>query len=255
MKIIITESQYKTLLESSDNSNVVEKIMNHMGIKYDGHEFLERSYDNFGRTHDTVIFYFRLPDDDYSYYRRIHFLTRNNKVIRVDSAGDFRTIDDAFRYIPTDVLMDYFIEKGKTYLEKFLPKRYPNDNLKESVIKEDNLKYKLKQMVKSDGWESTYPLVGDVETLAQVAFDNDPMEFIDSLGLKKNISPYSTYFFNDEGGAFFSVDLNGFVEINYELSDFLFNGFNLDREGAKNVIKQWLSDRHDIKVKIRKIYL
>jgi hypothetical protein len=130
MKIIITESQYKTLLESSDNSNVVEKIMNHMGIKYDGHEFLERSYDNFGRTHDTVIFYFRLPDDDYSYYRRIHFLTRNNKVIRVDSAGDFRTIDDAFRYIPTDVLMDYFIEKGKTYLEKFLPKRYPNDNLK-----------------------------------------------------------------------------------------------------------------------------
>ena len=150
MKIIITESQYKTLLESSDNSNVVEKIMNHMGIKYDGHEFLERSYDNFGRTHDTVIFYFRLPDDDYSYYRRIHFLTRNNKVIRVDSAGDFRTIDDAFRYIPTDVLMDYFIEKGKTYLEKFLPKRYPNDNLKESVIKESQSDDLIKSILKQN---------------------------------------------------------------------------------------------------------
>ena len=83
------------------------------------------------------------------------------------------------------------------------------------ILKEENLKSQLKRMVKSDGWESTYPLVGDVETLAQVAFDNDPMEFIDSLGLKKNISPYSTYFFNDEGGAFFSVDLNCFVELNY----------------------------------------
>jgi len=118
----------RLLQESIDNSNIVEEIMKHTGIKYDGHEFLERSYDNFGRTHDTVIFYFRLPDDDFSYYRRIHFLTRNNKVISVDSAGDFRTIDDAFRYVPTDVLMNYFIEKGKTYLEKFLPKRYPNDS-------------------------------------------------------------------------------------------------------------------------------
>jgi len=129
------------------------------------------------------------------------------------------------------------------------------ERLIKQILKEENLKSELKRMVKSDGWESTYPLVGDVETLTQFAFDNDPMEFIDSLGLKKNISPYSTYFFNDEGGAFLSVDLNGFVEINYELSDFLFKGFNLDREGAKNVIKQWLSDRHDIKVKIRKIYL
>jgi len=118
----------RLLQESIDNSNIVEEIMKHTGIKYDGHEFLERSYDNFGRTHDTVIFYFRLPDDDFSYYRRIHFLTRNNKVISVDSAGDFRTIDDAFRYVPTDVLMNYFIEKGKTYLEKFLPKRYPTDS-------------------------------------------------------------------------------------------------------------------------------
>jgi len=126
--MVDSRNNNRLLQESTDNSNIVEEIMKHTGIKYDGHEFLERSYDNFGRTHDTVIFYFRLPDDDFTYYRRIHFLTRNNKVISVDSAGDFRTIDDAFRYVPTDVLMNYFIEKGKTYLEKFLPKRYPNDS-------------------------------------------------------------------------------------------------------------------------------
>jgi len=140
VSMMVDSRNDKRLLEESvDNSNIVEEIMGYAGIKYDGHEFLERTYDNFGRTHDTVIFYFRLPDDDFSYYRRIHFLTRNNKVISVDSAGDFRTIDDAFRYVPTDVLMNYFIEKGKTYLEKFLPKRYPSDNINESKEKNNNL--------------------------------------------------------------------------------------------------------------------
>ena len=255
MKIIITESQIKTLLESSDKSNVIEQILEMEGIKYDGCGFGGRTYDNFGRKQDTVEIYFKFPNESKLRSRSIHFITRNNKVVSVDSSSDFRTITDGFRYIPEKVLMDYFIEKAKTYLEKILPYEYPNDSLKESVIKEENLKSELKQMVKSDGWESTYPLVGDAETLAQFAFDNDPMEFIDSLGLKKNISPYSTYFFNDEGGAFLSVNLYGFVELNYEISDFLFKGFNLDREGAKNVIKQWLSNRHDIKVKIKNIYL
>ena len=256
MKIIITEDQYNMILESN-GSNVVEQIMNHTGIKYDGHELLERSYDNFGRTHDTVIFYFRLPDDDYSYYRRIHFLTRNNKVIRVDSAGDFRTIDDAFRYVPTDVLMNYFIEKGKTYLEKFLPKRYPNDNLKESVIKEDTLKSELKQMIKSDGWDSTYPLIGDAETLAQFVFDNDPMKFIDLLITKKRKGKHSDLFGDDNDRLFlqFTPDM-GVVELNFEISEFLLFGFKLDKDGARNVIKDWLFDRYGIEIKdVSKIYL
>jgi len=38
----------RLLEESIDNSNIVEKIMEYAGIKYDGHEFLGRSYDNFG---------------------------------------------------------------------------------------------------------------------------------------------------------------------------------------------------------------
>ena len=129
------------------------------------------------------------------------------------------------------------------------------NQLIKQILKEENLRSELKRMVKSDGWESVSPLVGGEETLAQLAYDNDPMEFIDSLGLKKGNGDYSIYFFNDEGGSFLSVDLNGFVELNHELSDFLFNGFNIDRDGSKNVIKQWLSDRHNINVKIRKIYL
>ena len=128
MKIIITESQFKTLLETTDNSNVVEQIMDVEGVKYDGCGYGGRTYDNFGRRHDTVEVYFKLPDKEKLYSRRIHFLTRNNKVVSVDSTGDFRTITDGFRYIPTDILMGYFIEKAKIYIERLLPILYYNDS-------------------------------------------------------------------------------------------------------------------------------
>ena len=255
MKIIITEEQYNMLLESN-SSNVIEQILEMSGIKYDGCGFGGRTYDNFGRKQDTVEIYFKFPNESKLRSRSIHFITRNNKVVSVDSSSDFRTIADGFRYIPTDVLMSYFIEKAKTYLEKILPYEYPNDSLKESVIKEENLKSELKRMVRSDGWESVSPLVGGEETLAQLAFDNDPMEFIDSLGLKKENGDYSIYFSNDEGTVFLSIStLNGIVDLLYIVSEFLHKGFNLNREQAKKVIKQWLSDRHDIKVKIRNIYI
>jgi hypothetical protein len=98
------------------------------GIKLDSFGYGGRTRDSFMRRHDSVDVYFKLTDDDYFYKRRIHFLTRNNKVIGVDSTGDFRTITDGFRYIPTEVLMPYFIEKAKTYLERILTYEYPNDN-------------------------------------------------------------------------------------------------------------------------------
>ena len=125
------------------------------------------------------------------------------------------------------------------------------------LLKENNLKSELKKMVRLDGWESVYPLVGDEKTLAQLAYDNDPMEFIDSLGLKKENGDYSIYFSNDEGTVFLSIStLNGIVDLLYIVSEFLYKGFNLNRWEAKKVIKDWLSDRHDIKkVKIRNIYI
>ncbi len=119
----------KKIKESIEDSNVVEQIMDMSGVKYDGCGYGGRTYDNFGRRHDTVEVYFKLPDEEKLYSRRIHFFTRNNKVVSVDSTGDFRTITDGFRYIPTDVLMSYFIEKAKTYIEKLLPKLYPNDSI------------------------------------------------------------------------------------------------------------------------------
>jgi hypothetical protein len=125
------------------------------------------------------------------------------------------------------------------------------------ILKEENLKSDLKRMVSLDGWESTYPLVGDPETLAQLAFDNDPMQFMDSLVTKRVNGKYADYFGNHENKLFlqFTRDIE-IIEVNNELSDFLRFGFKLNKDGARNIIKDWLFDRHDIEINsIGKIYI
>jgi len=125
------------------------------------------------------------------------------------------------------------------------------------ILKEENLKSKLKQMVKLDGWRNTYHLIGDENTLAELAYDNDPVEFIDSLGLERHNGRYSIYFSNYEGRAFLDIPVNlKMVEVNHELSEFLLDGFKLDRNEARQAIKDWLFDRHKIEIKtLVKIYV
>lgn len=122
----------KKLKESNnsiEDSNIVEKILEMAEIKYEGCGFGGRTYDNFGRKVDTVEMYFKLPNESKLRSRRIHFITRNNKVVTVESSSDFRTLYHGLRYIPELNLMEYFIEKAKTYLEKILRYEYPNDNI------------------------------------------------------------------------------------------------------------------------------
>jgi hypothetical protein len=123
-------------------------------------------------------------------------------------------------------------------------------NLIRKILKEENLKSELKRMVKMDGWRDTYPLVGDPETLAELAYGNDPMKFIDSLDLEKHESRVSIYFSNYEGRGFLDIPLSliKVVKVNYELSEFLFDGFKLSQNGARQVIKDWLFDRHGIEI-------
>ena len=127
----------KFIKESVKDSNIVEKILEMAEIKYEGCGFGGRTYDNFGRKVDTVEMYFKFPNESKLRSRSIHFITRNNKVVTVESSSDFRTLYDGLRYIPELNLMEYFIEKAKTYLERILRYEYPSDNLKiqESVDK------------------------------------------------------------------------------------------------------------------------
>ena len=119
----------KKIKESIEGSNVVEKILEMAEIKYQGCGFGGRTYDNFGRKVDTVEMYFKFPNESKLRSRSIHFITRNNKVVTVESSSDFRTLYHGLSYIPEINLMEYFIEKAKTYLERILRYEYPNDNI------------------------------------------------------------------------------------------------------------------------------
>jgi hypothetical protein len=122
--------------------------------------------------------------------------------------------------------------------------------LKEESLKQENLKQTLKQSVKEDGWEFAADLVNGPEDLAKLAFNDNPMEFIDSLGLRRHYGRTSIYFSNNEGRPFLDIPFSlKVVEVDYELSRFLFNGFKLSPNGAKRVLKDWLFDRHGIEIK------
>lgn len=131
--IVDSRNDNRLLEESTDNSNAVKQIMDDEGIEFKGCEYDGRTFDSFGRQRDKVAFYFKVPmDPDHTYRKLIYFLTKNNKVVNVYTSGDFRTISDGFKYIPTDVLMDYFINIGENFLNNKLPELYPNDNINES---------------------------------------------------------------------------------------------------------------------------
>ena len=142
MKIILTESQYKLLLESKDD--VVEQLleMENFEIKFEYHgvrEILDNDdlEDYFGtdviddnEIEDTLSGGDKINMGvvDVNFYinnliqsqKTIYFLTKNNKVIGVDRHGGFSSVATSFGYVPYDVLNDYFIERAKTYLEQLL---------------------------------------------------------------------------------------------------------------------------------------
>ena len=97
MKIIISENQ---------KTNVVEHILKSEGVTY------------------TIEL---IPESTkYKKNTYIDFLTIKNKVIKIYDFPDITNYIDSLKYVPYDVVNDYFIKKGKEFLEKELPILYPN---------------------------------------------------------------------------------------------------------------------------------
>ena len=111
MKIIITESQ---------TDNLIKSILKEHGIKV-SFGYKQRTYDGVGQQFDSVYVWFDYPDNLTTVERMIHFKTKGYKVIGVDSHGNFFNIIEEFNYLPKDVVIDYFVSRAKTYVEKILP--------------------------------------------------------------------------------------------------------------------------------------
>ena len=203
----------KKIKESIDKSNVVEQILDMSGIKYEGCGYDGRTYDNFGRNEDTVEIYFKFPNESKLRSRRIHFITRKNKVVTVDSSSDFRTLTDEFKYIPELILMEYFIEKAKTYLEKILPYEYPSDNLKIQESVDKNKKFLIDIM----GIDFT-------DKIQQITSSYDvPMEFDEGIG-----SDMVNRMLHFWGGPMYLVNINGKKYLYQDRGDY---EWFLDKEG------------------------
>lgn len=110
MKIILTESQ---------SDNLIKSILKQYGIKL-SFGYKQRSYDGKGQQIDTVYVWFDFPDK-YTYQRIVDFKTRGYKVTGIIHQGDFISVIDDFKYLPKDLVNDYFINGAKTYVEKILP--------------------------------------------------------------------------------------------------------------------------------------
>ena len=110
MKIIITEGQSDDLIKSILKQNGIKIVF---GYK-------TRNYGNHGTFYDSVYIFFNFSNLDQK-ERNVYFETRGNKVIRLESHGDFTSVIDEFKYLPKDLVYDYFISRAKTYLEKILP--------------------------------------------------------------------------------------------------------------------------------------
>ena len=115
MKILITESQSDDLIKSILKQNGIKVVF---GYK-------NRSYGNPGIQYDSVHVFFNFSNLDQE-VRNVHFETseywgRGLKVIGIKSHGDFTSVIDEFKYLPKNLVYDYFISRAKDYVEKILP--------------------------------------------------------------------------------------------------------------------------------------
>jgi len=124
-------------LNEGKYDKIIERILNDSEVITDI-EYRGRTHDRYSDGHiDEIIFWFEFPGRKRAQYRDMKFLTKNNQVLDIDFDSrfpNFNNLIDGFDTIPSNVLMEYFIEKGKEFLNQYLPSRFSN-HINESVDK------------------------------------------------------------------------------------------------------------------------
>ena len=111
MKIIITESQTDKLIENILKSEGITYTMKYMGRTY-GWSGADKHYDH-------VIFRFYYPNGG-EYERKISFVTNEDEILKFAGSDFFSKSIDELKYIPSDVVTDYFAKIAKPFLEREL---------------------------------------------------------------------------------------------------------------------------------------
>jgi hypothetical protein len=125
--------------------------------------------------------------------------------------------------------------------------------LKEESLKKENLKQTLKQTVKEDGWEFAADLVNGPKDLTKLAFNNDPMEFLNLFNdldvFQSEEGPNWTLFRYEKGNNVMVYNrINDNVYINYDVIWlFLQKGFDLNYIETQELTKIWLSEAYNLR--------
>jgi hypothetical protein len=125
--------------------------------------------------------------------------------------------------------------------------------LKEESLKQENLKKLLKQQVKEDGWEFAADLVNGPEDLAKLAFNNNPMEFLNMFNdldvfQSEEGSNWTLFRYEKGNNVMVYNRINDNVYINYDVIWlFLQKGFDLNYIETQELTKIWLSEAYNLR--------
>jgi hypothetical protein len=122
--------------------------------------------------------------------------------------------------------------------------------IKKILKEETSIKHRLQSMIKTIGWGQTAQLVGSDEKLAEMAFDNDPMEFLDLFkGLTRHTSKTRFDIFKDEKNnrvALYNRFNNRFLFGYNEMWEPLEMGFYLNPTEIRKIGSKWVEETFGI---------
>ena len=126
-------------------------------------------------------------------------------------------------------------------------------HLIKKILKEESLKQTLKDQIKEFGWQDAAELVNGPEQLAELAFDNNPMEFLNMFNnldvVQSEEKPDWTLFRYEKGNNMMIYNRkNGIVYIDYDdIWSFLEEGFGLKYDEIQELTKDWLGETYNLK--------
>ena len=132
-------------------------------------------------------------------------------------------------------------------------------NIVKRVIKENDIKDSLIDMIKDGGWRETAELVGEPKNLKKLLGFNDPMDFLNLFNdLNVDMGDNGRGIFtNNDGDRIITISPNSMGKVFASVDShaiwapfrYLFPATNAD---TANLIRKWLKDVYGIKVFIAK---
>jgi len=108
-------------------------------------------------------------------------------------------------------------------------------------------------LVKKVGWKNASTMVGNPKKLAEIAFNNDPMEFLNMFNnldvVQSEERPeWVLYRFEKENNMMIYNRKNEYVYINYYVIwSFLEDGFGLKYSEMQQLTEEWLSETYNLR--------